>query len=163
MKKKAGIFDPWRQDAQPNIAAAAPKKVVTGDPVAGTSTADNICVQFAGLRAGINVWVVTKDPADDGSATARQRLISVLHRLTSREGVTSILRGWGIYPGSQGTAEEVVISDGTRKIFIVVPTGDNRSAQRAIDNLSLALREISQQFPDVSDMLRALDVSPYVK
>jgi hypothetical protein len=49
-------------------------------------------------------------------------------------------------------------------LTISVPVEDpERLIPRAIDNLSLALREVAQQFPDVRDMMIALKVRPYVK
>lgn len=40
---------------------------------------------------------------------------------------------------------------------------EDRVVPRAIDNLALALREVSQQFSDVRDLLVALKIRPYVK
>jgi hypothetical protein len=53
---------------------------------------------------------------------------------------------------------------GDKKVTISVPVDDaDRFVARAIDLLSLALREVSQQFPDVREVLLALKVHPYLK
>jgi hypothetical protein len=119
------------------------------------------CIQFNGLRAG--VFVSVPDSGDDDSPRARQVLVDLIHRLSSREGVSKILHGWGVYTGTPKHPEVIVLGDGEKKMTIVVPVKDDRLVPRAIDTLSLALREVAQQFPDVRDMLVALKVRPYVK
>ena len=157
--KKAGIFDPWRQTEQPLVDETPARKTPTEYPVEGAVTPEH-CVQFNGIRAGVYVWM--HDTGEDDSSRARQVLIDLIHRVNSREGIAKILQGWGIYVGTPKQPNPVVLSDGTRKVTISVPV-DDRLILRAIDSLSLALREVALQFPDVSDMLVALKIRPYVK
>jgi len=79
------------------------------------------------------------------------------------DNISKVLHGWGVYAGVHKAPDVVQLGDGEKKMTIVVPVKDERLVPRAIDTLSLALREVSQQFPDVRDMLVALKVRPYVK
>lgn len=163
MKKVAGIFDPWRQAAAPPVDETPARKTPTDFSVRGDSdkAPEMHCVQFNGIRAGLFIWV--QDDGEDGSPRARSAVIGVVHRISSREGVLNILNGWGVYVGTPKQPNPIVLADGEKKITISVPVADDRLVPRAIDNLSLALREVSQQFPDVRDMLVALQIRPYVK
>ena len=161
MKKRAGIFDPWRQAEAPPIDDTPARKTPHEVPLDDTRTYPLHCVQFNGIRAGIYVWLV--DQGEEDSSRARKVLVDLVHRVSSRPEVLQIFMGWGVYTGVQKFPNVVVVDDGERKITIVVPAGDDRVVARAIDNLSLALREVSQSFPDVRDMLGALKIRPYLK
>jgi hypothetical protein len=162
MNKRAGIFDPWRQSAAPAVDNTPVRKTPSETPLDTTHVEDLHCIQFNGLRAGIFVWVPEKD-ADDGSR-ARATLIDVIHRISAREGIAKVLHSWGVYVGTPKQANPIVLADGDKKMTIAVPVDDaERLVPRAIDMLSLALREVAQQFPDVRDMLFALKVRPYLK
>lgn len=161
MKKRAGIFDPWRQIEQPPVDETPARKTPTDTPLNGTDHQPEHCIQFNGIRAGVFVWL--DDSGGDDSPRARQILVDLIHRISPREGISKILHGWGVYTGTPKHPEVVVVGDGEKKMTIVVPVKDDRLVPRAIDTLSLALREVSQQFPDVRDMLVALKVRPYVK
>jgi len=161
MNKRAGIFDPWRQGAVPAVDNTPARKTPSETPLESVPP-DLHCVQFNGLRAGIYVWIPEKD-ADD-SSHARALLIDVVHRISSREGIAKVLHSWGVYVGTPKQPNPIVLADGDKKMTIAVPVDDaDRLVLRAIDSLSLALREVAQQFPDVRDMLLALKVRPYLK
>lgn len=160
MKKRAGIFDPWRQTEQPLIDETPARKTPTEYPVDDTASHAQHCIQFNGLRAGVFVWLV--EEGEEDSSRARQILVDLIHRVNAREGIAKILQQWGIYVGTPKQPNPLVLGDGPKKVTISVPV-DDRLVLRAIDSLSLALREVSQQFPDVRDTLVALKVRPYVK
>ena len=159
--KKAGIFDPWRQTSQPEVDENPARKTLSEVPIDDTVSRQLSCIQFNGLRAGLYVWLA--EVTDDDSARARTTLVDLVHRINAREGISKLLHGWGIYTGTPKQPNPVILSSGEKKITISVPVDDDRLVPRAIDNLSLALREVAQQFPDVRDMLVALKVRPYVK
>lgn len=159
--KKAGIFDPWRQTEQPAVDENPARKTPSEVPIDDTVSRQLSCIQFNGIRAGLYVWL--DDVTEDDSARARTALIDLVHRINSRDGIAKILNGWGIYLGTPKQPNPVVLVAGEKKITISVPVDDDRLVPRAIDNLSLALREVAQQFPDVRDMLVALKIRPYVK
>ena len=162
MNKRAGIFDPWRQSAVPAVDHTPARKTPSETPLDTTDIEDLHCIQFNGLRAGIFVWVLEKDAED--SSLARATLIDVVHRISSREGISKILNSWGVYVGTPKQANPIVLAAGEKKMTISVPVDDaERLVPRAVDTLSLALREVAQQFPDVRDMLLALKVRPYLK
>lgn len=160
MKKKAGIFDPWRQSAPPPVDETPARKTPTETPVEGNPPQH--CVQFAGIRAGIFVWL--DDQGDEDSNRARATIIGLVHKINVREGIAKILGSWGVFTGTPKQPNPIVLVDGDKKMTISVPVEDpDRLVPRAIDNLALALREVAQQFPDVRDTLAALKVHPYVK
>jgi len=162
MKKRAGIFDPWRQGTvPPGVDETPARKTPTEFHVDDTVTQQQHCIQFNGIRAGIYVWLI--DQESDDSTRARNMLIELVHRIHSREGIAKILKSWGVYLGTPKQPNPVVLVDGEKKMTISVPVDDDRLVPRAIDSLSLALREVSQQFPDVRDTLVALKIRPYVK
>jgi hypothetical protein len=160
MKKKAGIFDPWRQSSAPPVDEMPARKTPHSPPLGDPS--HQHCIQFAGLRAGLFVWLA--DEGDEDSARARAILVDLVHRISAREGIATILQSWGVYTGTPKQPNPLVLTVGDKKITISIPVDDpERLVPRAIDNLSLALREVAQQFPDVRDTLVALKVRPYVK
>lgn len=161
MKKRAGIFDPWRQSSVPPVDDTPARKTPSEAPMESPEVEVH-CIQFNGVRAGLFVWVTEKD--EDDSARARAVLIDVVHRIIVREGIAKILHSWGVYAGTPKQPNPVVLTDGNKKMTISVPVDDlERLVPRAVDTLSLALREVAQQFPDVRDMLVALKVHPYLK
>jgi len=161
MKKRAGIFDPWRQTTQPELDETPARKTPAETPIDSSIAHPQHCIQFNGLRAGIYVWLVDQDDTD--SARARTVLVDLVHRISSREGIAKVLQGWGVFTGTPKQPNPVVLGEDPKKITISVSVDDDRLVARAVDTLSLALREVSQQFPDVRDMLVALKVRPYVK
>jgi hypothetical protein len=160
LKKQAGIFDPWRQAAVPPVDETPARKTPTETPQGDQEPQH--CIQFAGLRAGLFVWL--NEEGDEDSARARAILVDLIHRISTREGIAKILHSWGVYSGATKHPNPIVLTSGEKKLTISVPVEDpERLIPRAIDNLSLALREVAQQFPDVRDMMIALKVRPYVK
>lgn len=162
MKKKAGIFDPWRQAAVPPIDESPARKAAT--EVVIDEDAPQHCVQFAGLRAGLFIWM--DDQGDADSQRARLALIELVHRIANQEAVAQMLNSWGVFVGTPKQPNSIVLSEGTKQMTISVPVDDpdpERMVARAIDSLALALREVSQQHADVRDTLVALKIKPYVK
>lgn len=165
MKKRAGIFDPWRQEAPPAVDNTPARKTPSSEHPAidDTWSPPETCIQFNGIRAGLFVWLVL-DGSSDESARARKVLVDFVHRVGVREGVDKILQGWGIYLGTPKQPNPVVVDGGDKKITVSVPVDDpERLVPRAIDAVSLALRELAQQFPDVRDTLQAVKLKPYLK
>lgn len=160
MKRRAGIFDPWRQDPPPQTSEPSARKRQPEPDRDGAVIPPRYCIQFDGLRAGVHVWTLAE--GDAGSAQARSILVDLVHRIAAREGVSKILQSWGIFLGTPPQANPVVLVAGDKKMTISAPAED-RVVPRAIDNLALALREVSQQFSDVRDLLVALKIRPYVK
>ena len=159
MKTRAGIFDPWRQTEVPRVDETPARKTPTETQI--DEAAPQHCIQFNGIRGGLFVWL--QDKNEDDSARARAILVDLVHRINARDGIPKILNEWGVYVGAQKQPNPIVLVSGEKKMTISVPVVDDRHVPRAIDNLSLALREVSQQFPDVRDMLVALKVRPYLK
>ncbi len=163
MKKRPGIFDPWRQEAPPPVDETPARRTV-GDPLPGDESEELTCVQFNGIRAGIYVWIPARgtDPATY-SAAGRSLLVDLLHRIYAQDGAAAIFKSWGIYLGEVSQPNPVVLGDGPKKVTVSVAVADDRTVPRAVDNLTLALREVSQRSPAVSEVLSALKVRPYLK
>jgi hypothetical protein len=160
VNRRAGIFDPWRQTAVPPIDNAPVRKTPTEISVDERPQAH--CIQFAGLKAGVFVWL--NEVGEEDSARARGIVVDLVNRISAREGIAKILHSWGVYTGVPKQPNTVVLMDKGKTVAINVPVEDSeRLVPRAIDNLSLALREVAQQYPDVRDTLSALKVKPYLK
>ena len=164
--KAPGVFDPWRQMAEP--PARRTMGEVEPEYVDLATVPMQHCVQFKGLRAGINVWVVDVEE-EDAVRSAREHtvLVDLVHRLCKREVFVEMFREWGILLGIPLSARSVSMSSttgkGDKKITISVPAFEDRLGARAVDALSLALREAAQRFSDVRDVLATLKIHPYVK
>jgi hypothetical protein len=100
----------------------------------------------------------------EASAHARRILIDLIQRLTIQDDVAKVLRGWGITTGVPKDANNVILREGETRVHISSPGADDpRAVPKAIDNLALALRELSQSFPNVRDTVAAANVRPFIK
>lgn len=160
MAPKPGIFDPWRQEEAPPLNERPARKALPMQSV--YEDEGEQCVQFNGLVGGVNVWL--PESAADVSATAREVLVDLVHRLCTRGEVVVLFATWGISTTAVfGNTTDLVIGHGPKKLYIRPGDVDIKAVPRAIDKLAMALRECAQEFGGVQDLLSAVKVSPYVK
>jgi len=165
-KPAPGVFDPWRQMVE--APARRTPEGAESDYSDSAVVPMQHCVQFKGLRAGLHVWVADIEEEDAvRSVRAHTVLVDLVHRLCKRKELEEVFRAWGILLGVPLIARAVSMSSitgkGDKRITISVPAFDDKLGARAVDAFSLALREVSQRFPDVRDMLAALKIHPYIK
>jgi len=158
MKRRAGIFDPWRQSEAPEVEE--PQKAVRILEPGSEGEDRSHCVQFPGQRAGLNVWL-SEEP-EDPSKNARAILVDLIHRLYITPDIAEVLTGWRIYIGRKEEPNAIVLGD-DKAITVVSPVEGEFVVRRAIDSLALALREIAANKPSAGEVITALRVKPYVK
>jgi hypothetical protein len=152
-KKKAGIFDPWRQERPESVANLEPLRVNHHTEDGGAPQP----VRFAGRRGGLTVWLTGANP----DATARQAqtnvLAALLHLMADKK-LHQLFLNWGVLnkDHTEGAQPRTVMSDGTRTVVVL---GDY---EKAIDAVTLALREAVRQDPKVGDYLLSLGIRPYI-
>jgi len=159
MKRKAGIFDPWRQKTPPPVEE--PRRTPTDVPQAEANVARH-CVQFSGQRAGIHVWVEETPNEEDYSDIARRRLVGAVQKLMTGE-AAEILASWGVFNGTAKCANPVTLVGDNGSITISSPDDGDSLVSRAVDTLSLALREAVQKSKSLADFLTGHGIKPYVK
>lgn len=153
MKKKAGIFDPWRQERPPPPPAPAPTPVSLED-----SGDDARPFRFAGRRGGVIVWLPPKDPVKDVEQ-AKTNILAAVVKLLGDPALFPIFRTRGIFTEaleSDGPAT-THLSDG---VHTVVVRGEYTDA---IDAITFALRESMRAKDTVPQYLVSLGIRPYVK
>ena len=125
MKKKPGIFDPWRQQTQP--PPAAPSGQEDGDE----RRLEERCITYAGKRAGINVWVDAADADPEHTAlTAVQSLLEGLRRIKD-PAVQASLQKYGLEtPVSSVDAERAAMA--IRRALVVSPAAAALIAQKRV-------------------------------
>ena len=154
-KKKAGIFDPWRQETEPLEEVPEPMRVNV-DPESMSAGATQP-VRFAGKRAGLSVWIAHDNP-EQAADQAQTNVLAALIELMTDEKLVGIFTKWGI-GGDElvgGSAAHTVMSDGVRT---VVAPGDYT---KALDAVALALREAVRVKPKTNDYLLSLGIRPYI-
>jgi hypothetical protein len=155
-KKKAGIFDPWRQekpDAPPPLEPQAARLV-------NSDTFDSSVqepIRFHGKRGGVTVWLVAKENSALSTQQAQTNLLGALTHLLKNPALQPSFKNWGIVAGQQtGTAAGTIISDGTRTIAV---QGDYTTA---LDAITFALRDAARADPKVGEYLTSLGIRPYI-
>lgn len=159
MSKKPGIFDPWRQEE-------APPKPSMPTPIELADDGDKVehCVRYPGYRAGLNVWLPGLGREDEAAMVeARDRLIDAVHKVSAIEEGARVFKTWDIHLGTVEHGSAVTFSDGKRAVTIIAAYTGEQMGGRAIDCLSLALREASNASDRVAEILTALRIKPYVK
>ena len=156
MKKRAGIFDPWRQERPPPVVQVEPVLVKpSGDD--DVDTAASQPVRFAGKRGGLTVWLAGVAP-DRAALQAQTNVLAALLHLMNDKRVHPIFVNWGILnkDHTTGPAPRTVMNDGVR---IVVVLGDY---EKAMDAITSALREATRLDPKVGEYLLSLGIRPYI-
>lgn len=153
VKKKAGIFDPWRQER--------PAPVVKTEPVRVDINAEEEALQqpvrFAGRRGGLTVWLSGADPEVTTRQAQTNVLAALLHLMADKK-LHHIFLNWGVLnkDHADGAEPRTVMSDGTRTVVVL---GDY---EKAIDAITLALRESTRQDPKVGAYLLSMGIRPYI-
>lgn len=151
-KKRAGIFDPWRQERPDIVVPVEPQRVSTDPEDAGTLQP----VRFAGRRGGVTVWLSTSDPANQ-QAQARVNLLAALTHLLTNKALTPTFVTWGIASRSFADGKlETSMSDGVRTVVV---RGDY---VQAVDAITFALRDATRLDARTGDYLLSLGIRPYV-
>jgi len=156
-KKKAGIFDPWRQERAEPVAKTEPLHVdaYTTDSVSSDPSQP---IRFAGHRGGVTVWVPS-GPTELMAKQAQTNLLAALLHLMANRKLYTIFNKWGLRNdrGSDFEREPwTVMHDGTRTVVV---RGDYA---RALDAVTFALREASRTDVKVEPYLLSLGVRPYI-
>jgi hypothetical protein len=153
MTRKPGVFDPWRQ-AMPKSVAPKSRVKDPDDP----SKPDEICVNFKGLRTGINVWL-PQDDFEHPDVQAQHVLVTCVRALTTTEVHRLLFASWGVYLTPQAGA--VKLGDHAGYLYIVVP-GDHEQ-ERAVDALALAFRAAQNEKESPAEqVLEKARVKPFV-
>lgn len=152
VKKRAGIFDPWRQER--------PAPVIRTEPVRVDVNAENVELQpvrFAGRRGGLTVWLSGTDPEATAKQAQTNVLAALLHLMADKK-LHHIFLNWGVVGKDHidGADLRTVMSDGTRTVVVL---GDY---EKAMDAITLALREATRQDPKVGDYLLSMGIRPYI-
>jgi hypothetical protein len=151
-KRRAGIYDPWRQGGdEPEVVPREPVAVDTVE-----ATAPPAPVRFAGRRAGVTVWL--PGDTEDFSLQAQTNVLAAVQSLMQDTELFPIFRSWEIYGPDlvAGISERTVMSDGTRTITVI---GDYH---RAMDAVAFALREAARKKETVARYLASLGIKPYI-
>ena len=123
--KKPGIFDPWRQQAQPPPVAAKP-------PASDEDRKfEERCVTYAGRRAGLNVWVdATSQQPELDALEAVRSLLTQLRELRD-PGVTDALKAYG-FEGELSTADAEKPAMAIRRALVLSPKAAALIAQKRV-------------------------------
>lgn len=151
-KKRAGIFDPWRQERPAPVAKTEPMRV--------NSNAEDVVLQpvrFAGKRGGLTIWLSGENP-ELVTKQAQTNVLAALLHLMGNKTLHPIFVNWGIAGKDhvEGAAPRTVMTDGTR---VVVVLGDY---EKAMDAITLALREATRADPKVGEYLLSMGIRPYI-
>ena len=156
MRKKPGIFDPWRQ--APPQPVEKKSALLQRDP-------DQLevlhAVQFMGIRAGVTVWISNKAEAERVPA-ARLVLAEAVTKLLKTP-AKEYLQGQGISEGWVDKPYAVRIGGTPHKITVETDSAGDRTSERAIDNLALALRHVIQHYPSLEHFFTAARIRPFIK
>lgn len=157
MRRKPGIFDPWRQEA-PKAEPRLEKKPPPSDP---TEVEVLHAVQFVGIRAGITAWVSSK-VEEDRVLAARESIAALVLKFLASP-VREHLLSQGIQEGWVDKPHVVHIGGHPHRISVETNSEGDRTAGRAIDNLALALRHVLQNYPSLEPLFTAARVRPFIK
>lgn len=154
MKKRAGIFDPWRQEKPPAPAGPTLAQPVgeQQDSVEGGS----IPTRFPARRGGLVVWLPEGEP-DQINAQAKTNILVALEKLMADRELFTIFNNWGISTSAIVRDTYTKISDGPRSVYV---TGDYEAA---IEAITFAFREASRSKPSVEKYLTSLGIRPYIR
>lgn len=152
MKKRAGIFDPWRQERP--LPPPEPR------PVSLEESGDEAKpFRFAGKRGGIIVWLPTQDDAR-ALIQAKTNILAAVIKLLADPALFPIFRTRGISTETIDTDQERYVthfSDGSRTVVVRGGYDD------AVDAITFALREAMRAKDTVAPYLTSLGVRPYIK
>ena len=157
MKKKAGIFDPWRQ-TRPEPEAAPPLEPKPIGVESAVEAMDDVTqpVRFAGKRAGVSVWLSGEDPKTL-VPQAQTNVLAAVTSLMAKPTLFKIFSRWGISdPTTAGKEQHTRMTDGTRTVVVV---GDY---PKAMDAIAFAFREAMRTDPKVESYLLSLGIRAYI-
>lgn len=156
MKKKAGIFDPWRQ-TRPE-AAPAPLEAKTVGVTESVEAHDDVTqpVRFAGRRAGVSVWL-TGDNSEVLVKQAQTNVLVAITTLMAKKNLFAVFNTWGIGDEARAAKEQhLVMNDGLRTVVVL---GDY---PKAMDAIAFAFRESMRTDPQVESYLLSLGIRAYI-
>lgn len=152
MKKRAGIFDPWRQER--------PAPPPDPKPVSLEESGDDARpFRFAGKRGGIIVWLTTRDDKH-ALMQAKTNILAAIIKLLADPALFSVFRTRGISTETVDTEQERYMthfSDGARTIVV------RGGYEDAVDAMTFALREAMRTKESVAAYLTSLGIRPYIK
>ena len=153
MRRRAGVFDPWRQEPDPVPVAESPQPTTEEDEE--SSSDPLVCLPLRGRRAGVNVWLAPRRTPEETTEAAAQGLVSALdlvpdetlqrHRITRR-------------PPASGSTVSVRAGD---RAFYVEAEGDGPEA--GVDRIAFALMEACRRDPSAARRIEGLSVVPFLR
>lgn len=161
-KKRAGIFDPWRQD-EPEAQPQMPRRLQPPvDPDEGEEQMH--CVRFPGRRAGINVWI-NGDSRPTATLEARAILVACIHEIYNLgSSVSEGFRSRGIQLTSTDSDAIVLTDGGDREVHILgFDREDVNASTKAIEALSFALRSAQNGKSPAAEIMVKWRVKPFVQ
>lgn len=148
IKKKPGIFDPWRQATPPPAPVAEPDPSLTPKD---EDAERRHCVEFKGRNAGINVWLYYAP--EDPEAACVGLLVDLVHRISILDNLEGVFKAAGVVLGEQPDGLTLYSSDGR---------GVNLQGADPVRTLAHAFRQVSRARPEVAKLLKDTGVKPYV-
>jgi hypothetical protein len=152
IKKKAGIFDPWRQERPPPPPEPVPVSLEESGDAA-------MPFRFAGRRGGVIVWLPRQDEKK-ALPQAKTNILAALLKLLADPSLFPIFRTRGISTDTTDTSAErylTHLSDGVRTVVIRGNYDD------AVDAITFAFREAMRTKESVTPYLTSLGIRPYIK
>lgn len=152
-KRRAGIFDPWRQESPVDPVVTLPEPLLV-DATVGDDVQQP--VRFAGRRAGVSVWLLGDNRAVL-SKQAQTNVLTALLALKAKPALAATFATWGIQDTVPQTAgvKYTTITDGVRTVIV------RGEGAQAMDSVALAFREAARLDPDVQRYLLSLGIRAY--
>lgn len=154
MKKKPGIFDPWRQEAPPPLepTQAQPADTDSLEAVGGGS----MPTRFQARRGGLVVWLPENEP-ERIAAQAKTNVLVALETLMADKALFVIFANWGISSTPMTHDGYTKISNGPRSVYVKGDYDD------AIEAIAFAFREAARTKTTAETYLTSLGIRPYIR
>jgi hypothetical protein len=153
MKRRPGVFDPWRQDPDPTPVVEAPRPTTEEDEE--LSSEPLVCLPLQGKRAGVNIWVASSRARGTSNEMAARALVDALevvpeelllsHRIARRP------------PASEST---VSVRTGDRAFYVDV---EGNGAEAGMDRIAFALMEACRRDRSAARRIEGLQVVPFLR
>ncbi|MBA2706810.1 MAG: hypothetical protein H0U59_03280 [Gemmatimonadaceae bacterium] len=148
MKRKPGIFDPWRQAPAPSLDVEPTPD--TGEPNQPT----RVPTRFAGKNAGVVVWLQNSSLVTEN---AKENLVGALDHLCKDPSLVALMQRTKIGPHVDRSQLFTQLRNASNQSVNV--QGSYPEAMRAV---ALFLRQAVRQKPALKTYLDNLGIHPYV-
>ena len=153
MRRRPGVFDPWRQEPDPVPVALAPRPTTEEDK--DSSSDSLVCLPLRGKRSGVNVWLPPNRTPEETAEVAAQALVSALDLVPDE---TIQRHRIARHPPASGSTVSVRAGD---RAFYVEVEGDGPEA--GVDRIAFALMEACRRDPSAARRIEGLSVVPFLR